>query len=89
MPSTRQFKKTARKEQTGSSGIVVHTSEPLYGKKQPKADESEQVCFFKSLCSTCLIKTHSMSTIYLRSKHWQSTAAVHINQLHLNKTTAT
>lgn len=46
MPSTRQFKKTARKEQTGSSGIVVHTSEPLYGKKQPKADESEQVCFF-------------------------------------------
>ncbi|KAG1405368.1 hypothetical protein G6F60_003675 [Rhizopus arrhizus] len=42
MPSTRQFKKTARKEQTGSSGIVVHTSEPLYGKKQLKADESEQ-----------------------------------------------
>ncbi|CEG84162.1 hypothetical protein RMATCC62417_18007 [Rhizopus microsporus] len=36
MQSTRQFKKAARKEPTVSSGISVHTSEPLYVKGQAK-----------------------------------------------------
>lgn len=36
MQSTRQFKKVTRKEPTVSSGISVHTSEPLYVKGQAK-----------------------------------------------------
>ncbi|KAG1456499.1 hypothetical protein G6F56_006816 [Rhizopus delemar] len=41
MPSTRQFKKAAKKEPTGSVGIAVHTSEPLYGKNKPNSNEHE------------------------------------------------